>query len=51
MWIVIDVIGDCPDNAMIALNVDGENLLFDTEKQAIAWAEENCAWTWRVVKV
>ena len=51
MWIVIDIMGDCPDNAMIALDEGGQNLLFDTDEQAERWALENCAWRWRVVKI
>jgi hypothetical protein len=29
---------------------DGEAMAFDTEEQAVAYAEENCAWEWEVVE-
>ena len=51
MWIVIDIMGDCPGSVMIALDEDGFNRVFNTRHEAEVWAKENCTWDCRVVEI
>lgn len=51
MWIVIDIPGFQPENACIATDEDGQNILFGTEDEAEVWAKENCTWDCRVVEI
>lgn len=33
------------------LNEEGETLIFDNEKEAWKWGEENCAFDWQVILI
>lgn len=41
MWIVIEKF-PCPEMATICMNQDGENMVFESEAAAQAYAEEEC---------
>lgn len=51
MWIVIDIPGLAPEYAIIAMDEEGHNLLFDTIDLANEWGKENCVWNWKVVEI
>ena len=36
---------------MMVMNEDGLNMMFETEKEARSWAENNCIHEWIIVEV
>lgn len=49
MYIIIAVQG-CFPYVNIEQNEEGEAVVFSTEAKAEAYAEENCAWEYKVIK-
>ena len=49
MFFIVEVQGCLPYVSFI-LNENGEPMPFDTKEEAIAFANENCAWEWRIVE-
>jgi len=49
MFIVLSVEG-CLPHINIEVDKDGNNLCFDTEKEAYIYASENCAWDYKVIE-
>ena len=39
------------EDISLAYNEDGSVMIFETEKEAKEYAEENFAWNWKVVEV
>jgi len=52
MYIILEVSGCLPYiNVVNNPDGNGEALIFDTELEAKHFAEENCAWEYKVVEV
>ena len=52
MWIILEWNGLLPDGFIGAtLNENGNLVFFDTKEEAQEFAEENCAFEYRIVKL
>ena len=49
MYIIISVQG-CFPSLILEIDEDGDVLVFDTAEEAEAYAQENCAWNYKIIE-